>query len=285
MTIYSIISGGRHLAYLERSIRDIFLLASPEWRTMLYASPSYEAVWGRPRADLAANPLIWMEAVAPEDRPVLSEAVIKRKGPEPGQVRAAEFSITRPDGDVRRLQARLSSLPAGPDSTPALLLQMEDVTFRREMESRVADLQAKLDEAKSAFKMLLEHRNDELEKFARGIEANHKKVIQPCLERLLRSHLDDRQRGLLATLEASLKELASPFSSSLTSALSSLTPREIEVAQLVRQGRSNGEIADQLNVSENAVAFHRQHIRAKLGLTKKRINLHSYLNALANGHS
>jgi DNA-binding NarL/FixJ family response regulator len=131
--------------------------------------------------------------------------------------------------------------------------------------------------------MLLEHRDEELEKFARGIKANHDKVIKPCLERLLHSHLDERQRGLLATLEASLKELASPLSNTLSSALSSLTPREVEVAQLVRQGRSNGEIADPLNVSENAVAFHRQNSRSRLGLTKKRINLHSYLNTLAKG--
>jgi DNA-binding CsgD family transcriptional regulator len=277
-------AGGPHLAYLEPHIRDIFFLTSPGWRAMLYASPSYEAVWGRPRADLAANPLAWMEAVTAEDRHVLSEAVLKRKAPESGQSRPVEFRIMRPDRVVRRIQGRLRSLPASQEVGPALLLQMEDVTVTRLMEAKVADLEAKLEEAKSAFKMLLEHRNDELENFARGIEANHKKVIQPCLERLLRGHLDDHQRGLLATLEASLKELASPFSTTLTSALSSLTPREIEVAQLVRQGRSNSEIADLLNVSENAVAFHRQHIRAKLGLTKKRINLHSYLNALANGH-
>lgn len=282
MTILSLAAGGPHLARLEQRIKDIFFLASPDWGDLLYASPSYETVWGRPRSELAANPLAWVEAVAPEDRPRLGEAVLGSNGLGPGQVRAAEFKIFRPDGAVRHLDARLSQLAEGHGSAPALLLQVEDVTARRLMEARLADLEAKLEEAKSAFKMLLEHRNEELEKFARGIEANHKKVIQPCVERLLRSHLDDHQRGLLATLEASLKELGSPFSSTLTSALSSLTPREIEVAQLVRQGRSNGEIADLLNVSENAVAFHRQNIRAKLGLTKKRINLHSYLNTLAN---
>lgn len=283
-----------HLADIERRVRDVFFLAAPDWRAMHYASPSYEGVWGRSRTDLMANPLAWIEAVTPEDRPLLGEAVLGRNAPEPGQVRTAEFRITRPDGVVRHLEARLSRLSRldrqdqrlGPDdqTPPALLLHMEDVTARRLAEARAADLEARLEEAKSAFKMLLEHRDEELEKFARGIEANHKKVIQPCLERLLRTHLDEQQRGLLSTLETSLKELASPLASTLASALASLTPREMEVAQLVRQGRSNSEIADLLNVSENAVAFHRQHIRAKLGLTKKRMNLNSYLNALANGH-
>lgn len=284
MGIFRTDPGERHLARLEPGFRDVFLLTSPGWRVLHYASPSYEDVWGRPRTDLATNPLAWTRDVTPADEPALKESLLRGEAAPTGGVRSCEFRITRPDGQTRWLLAQLQDLPGTSDASPALLLRAEDVTARRLLEVRTADLEAKLEEAKSAFRMLLEHRNDEVEKLARGIEANHKKVIQPCLERLLRSHLDDHQRGLLATLEASLKELSSPFSSSLGSALSSLTPREIEVAQLVRQGRSNGEIADLLNVSENAVAFHRQHIRAKLGLTKKKVNLHSYLNALGNGH-
>jgi DNA-binding CsgD family transcriptional regulator len=242
-------------------------------------------VWGRPRSELTANPLAWTEAVTPEDGPLLREAILRPLKPGSGQVRATEFRIIRPDGGVRHLEARLNGLPEGQGAGPApgLLLQVEDITGQKQLQAKATDLEGKLEEAKSAFKMLLEHRDEELERFARGVEANHEKIIKPCLERLLRSRLDERQRGLLATLEASLKELALPLSSTLTSALSALTPREIEVAQLVRQGRSNGEIADLLNISENAVAFHRQNIRSRLGLTKKRINLHSYLNTLANG--
>ncbi|MFK8911577.1 LuxR C-terminal-related transcriptional regulator [Streptomyces sp. YS-3] len=45
-----------------------------------------------------------------------------------------------------------------------------------------------------------------------------------------------------------------------------LTPRELEVMELMAQGRSNAAIAQQLVVTERAVAKHTSNIFAKLGL-------------------
>ena len=56
-----------------------------------------------------------------------------------------------------------------------------------------------------------------------------------------------------------------------------LSPREIQVADLVRQGRSNKDAANILSISVNAVEFHRNNLRKKLGLQNKKINLRTYL--------
>lgn len=48
--------------------------------------------------------------------------------------------------------------------------------------------------------------------------------------------------------------------------LSRLTPRELEVLELMAQGRSNTAIAAQLVVTERAIAKHTSNIFAKLGL-------------------
>jgi DNA-binding NarL/FixJ family response regulator len=48
--------------------------------------------------------------------------------------------------------------------------------------------------------------------------------------------------------------------------LSELTPREMEVLALVAKGRSNGEIASDLVLSEATVKTHVKHILAKLGV-------------------
>jgi len=48
-----------------------------------------------------------------------------------------------------------------------------------------------------------------------------------------------------------------------------LTLREREVAALVAQGKSNGEIADALVVSKRTVETHIAHILAKLGFTNR----------------
>ncbi|MBQ7823422.1 MAG: response regulator transcription factor [Bacteroidaceae bacterium] len=45
-----------------------------------------------------------------------------------------------------------------------------------------------------------------------------------------------------------------------------LSPREIEVLQLVAQGYINKEIADKLNISFNTVLTHRKNITTKLGI-------------------
>jgi len=44
-----------------------------------------------------------------------------------------------------------------------------------------------------------------------------------------------------------------------------LTPREMQVLQLIRDGSKNKQIADQLSISENTVNFHIKNIVDKLG--------------------
>jgi DNA-binding NarL/FixJ family response regulator len=48
-----------------------------------------------------------------------------------------------------------------------------------------------------------------------------------------------------------------------------LTPREVEVWSLVADGRSNVEVAKALELSENTVKFHVQHLFAKLGVKNR----------------
>jgi DNA-binding NarL/FixJ family response regulator len=49
---------------------------------------------------------------------------------------------------------------------------------------------------------------------------------------------------------------------------SGLTPRELEVLQLIVEGKSNKEIAGVLNLSANTIAVHRANIMNALGIHK-----------------
>ena len=48
--------------------------------------------------------------------------------------------------------------------------------------------------------------------------------------------------------------------------LSDLTPRELQILQLVIEGKSNKAIATEIYISEKTVEFHLDHIYTKLGV-------------------
>jgi DNA-binding NarL/FixJ family response regulator len=54
---------------------------------------------------------------------------------------------------------------------------------------------------------------------------------------------------------------------SSSSPVETLTDREFDVYQLIGQGKSTKEIAQQLHLSEKTVAVHRGHIKEKLDIT------------------
>jgi DNA-binding CsgD family transcriptional regulator len=59
------------------------------------------------------------------------------------------------------------------------------------------------------------------------------------------------------------------------------TPTQIQVANLVKEGKTTKEIAELLNSSTRAVEFHRENVRARLDLKNKKTNLRSYLLSLS----
>ncbi|MEJ2235949.1 MAG: helix-turn-helix transcriptional regulator, partial [Syntrophobacterales bacterium] len=93
-----------------------------------------------------------------------------------------------------------------------------------------------------------------------------------------RSYSD--QMTLVGILESNVKEIVSPFVTKLSSRFVSLTPTEIQVASLIKDSKTSKEIAALLNASENTVRTHRFHIRSKLGIKNKKVNLRSYLQSL-----
>jgi DNA-binding NarL/FixJ family response regulator len=64
---------------------------------------------------------------------------------------------------------------------------------------------------------------------------------------------------------------------------SGLTPREVEILQLICDGKSNKEIAGHLNLSANTVAVHRANIMDALGIHKTaELVVYAIRNGLVN---
>lgn len=109
------------------------------------------------------------------------------------------------------------------------------------------------------------------------IHFNIKQLITPYLEKLEKTSLDDRQATIVEILISNLGEVVSPFSRRLSSNQLSLTPREIRVAALIKQGHTSKEMADLMDVSLRTIEAHRVNIRKKIGIKNKKGNLRTQL--------
>ena len=107
-----------------------------------------------------------------------------------------------------------------------------------------------------------------------------KELVLPYTEKLRNEYLEKNSLGYVDLIESNLTEILSPFSRKLSAKFSQLTPKEIQVANLIKDGKSSKEIADLLNVSSSAVDVDRYRIRIKLGLNNKKTNLRSYLTSM-----
>lgn len=133
-----------------------------------------------------------------------------------------------------------------------------------------------LKELNASLRVLLERRAEDTKAVGEKVLSNVKLLLVPFLDKLNRTRLDPRQRAYLDVLRSTLDAIISPFSRELSSKYLSLTPTEIHVANLVREGKKSREIAEMMELSKRTVESHRQNIREKLGL-KGKGNLRSSL--------
>jgi DNA-binding CsgD family transcriptional regulator len=165
---------------------------------------------------------------------------------------------------------------------------IRDITERKKAEEalreRERELEIKthnLEEANIALKVLLKIRDEDKTELEDKILLNIKELVVPYLEKLKMGRLDEQQKTHVSILESHLNDITSSFSHRLSSKYMNFTPSEIQIANLLRQGKTNKEIGELLNSSERTVAFHRGNIRRKLGLKNKKTNLKSYLLSLS----
>jgi PAS domain S-box-containing protein len=162
------------------------------------------------------------------------------------------------------------------DTTDRKLAQSALIESERELKIKAKDLE----ELNAALKVLLNKRQEDKEELEEGILSNVRTLIEPYIVKLKRSKLPQSQKTLLNILESNLNEIVSPFTRKLSSKYLNLTPTQIQVANLVKHGKTNKEISEILHVAGRTIAFHRENIRKKLDLTNKKTNLKTYLMSI-----
>jgi PAS domain S-box-containing protein len=150
----------------------------------------------------------------------------------------------------------------------------------KEREKELGVKARNLEDVNTALKVLLSQREGDKAEVSEKVVSNVKEQIVPCIEELKKGPLTSKQKATLALLESNLTNIISPFTHRITSGIFNLTPKEIRVANLITQDKSTREIAELMNVSKKAVEFHRNNIRAKLGIRNSKTNLRTYLMTL-----
>ena len=150
---------------------------------------------------------------------------------------------------------------------------------REELEERVRERTAELGAMNAALEVLLRKREADREELEKAVLVNVRRRILPSLERL-EVVCGREASALTAEIRLGLQELTDPFRHRLSTACQDLTPAELRVADLIREGLATKEIAARLGIGTATVDTHRHGIRRKLGLDTRRINLRAFLLSL-----
>lgn len=163
------------------------------------------------------------------------------------------------------------------DITPLKLAQEKLKAGREELKHE----KLKLQEANIALKVLLKQREEDKHDLEKNVLTNVRQLVLPYIDKLKTIPLKPRQQAVVDILEAGLKDVISPFFARMSNAGMILTPQEMEIAFLVKEGKTSKEMADLLHVAESTIHFHRKNLRAKFGLKNKRTNLRTFLLSMS----
>jgi PAS domain S-box-containing protein len=250
-----------------------------------FVDEKIEALTGYSMREFNSRRMKWSELVVEEDLANARESFIQALKTNKSFVR--EYRIKTKSEDILWIQERAMILFDQRGEIDYVSGVFFDVTEQkraqealRESEAELLKKSRHLEEVNAALNVLLKRREEDKNDFEEKILANVRELILPYVEKLKNSGLHSDQMTLIGILESNMNEIFSPFVTRLSSRFLSLTPTEIKVASLIKDGKSSKEIAALLHASENTVRSHRYHIRNKLDLKNKKVNLRSYLRSL-----
>ncbi len=157
------------------------------------------------------------------------------------------------------------------------------ISRRIEAEAKLVEMngllqveRASLRETNAALRTVLSRIGEEKMELCRDLNANVEKVLLPVVQ-AISMELPPQKRDYAALLKNSLLDITSPMTRSLTRMAPPLTPAETAICTMIRNGLRTKEIARLKGISAATVNRHREHIRRKLGLANRAVNLTTWL--------
>lgn len=230
--------------------------------------------------------------VNPQEREELYNKVL-----ECGYTKEHPADLRRKDGSIRHTLVTAVGQYDDDDCLTGLQGTIRDVTEQRQNEEELRKYREKLEvlvaertkeledktknlqEVNTTLNVLLQKREEDKKILEENLVANIGSLVLPYLEQLKKNNLDMQQQFCLNTIEKNLDEIVSPLLKNIQQF--NLTPREIQIAYFIKDGKTTKEIATALGIVEGSIATHRKNIRKKLGMDRTS-NLQSQLRFLTN---
>lgn len=201
-----------------------------------------------------------------------------------------EIRIVRSDGTIVYIWRKGIPLKDADGNFTGVLAYDRDITdrkraeellqrHRQRLENVVKERTSSLEEANTALRVMLKTADQIKKEIEETVLFNVKSFALPYLDELKKCSLDDRQKSYIEMLQNSLNQVTEPFLQGVSAQSLTLTPTEVTIMNLIKQGKVTKEIAGLLNMSIRTVETHRYNIRTKLGLKNKAVNLRTYVSS------
>jgi len=174
------------------------------------------------------------------------------------------------DGRILDIWLTLGALTDENGIVNAISTIERDITKRKKAEMA-------LEQKNATLKELLEQIEIEKKTIKDQVHANVQNLLLPVLAKIKLQKKPSMK--FIELLEQNLKDLTSAFGIRITETHLKLSPREVEICNMIRSGFTSKETSEALLISYKTIERHRNNIRKKLGIVKKEINLTTFLQA------
>jgi PAS domain S-box-containing protein len=123
---------------LAEHIREVFFVMDPVQHRMIYVSPIWEEVWGRPVEEVYRKPMMWLATVDPQDR---DSVLASQRALLQGKPSSDTFRILRPDGTTRWIRGRAFPINDSSGAVTRIVGVAEDITELKQTEQQLLQAQ------------------------------------------------------------------------------------------------------------------------------------------------
>jgi PAS domain S-box-containing protein len=126
----------RRFEQVAEHLNEVIWMTTPDKSEMLYVNPAYEEVWGRSREQLYESPKDFLDAIHPDDRARVEEAIEMQSTGNYNE----EYRIIRPDGTIRWIRDQAVPIDDLQGETTRIVGIAEDTTDFKKRERMLASL-------------------------------------------------------------------------------------------------------------------------------------------------